>query len=139
MKRFHQYLINISNIHKKRSQTSFVELGLTPGQPKIIDALGKIDGCAQKDLAAFCELEPATVTNILSHMEKKDYIVRTPEVTEGGKRIMTVHLTKKGHSVQNQVIDICNDMENICFQNFTVEEKEQCLSYLDRIYCNIKR
>ncbi len=51
MKRFHQYLINIFHIHEKKSQLVFRELGLSKGQPKMIEILSHQEGCSQKELA----------------------------------------------------------------------------------------
>lgn len=137
MKRFHQYLINIFHIHEKKSQLVFKELGLSKGQPKMIELLSHQEGCAQKDLAESCSIEPATVTSLLSNMVAKELVYKEPLVQENGVRIQRIFLTPKGHKIANSVNKIVDQMETISFQGFSSEEKEQCLFYLDRIFQNL--
>ena len=47
------------------------ELGLSVGQPKILGFLARHDGCMQKDLAAMCDIEPATISRLLDKMDKR--------------------------------------------------------------------
>ena len=56
---------------------------LTAGQPKVLDYLGKHNGCIQKSIATGCQIEPATLTGILSRMEEKKLIIR--QTKDGNK------------------------------------------------------
>lgn len=47
-------------------------LGLSPGQPKILECLARLGECNQKTIAQFCEIEQATVGSILLRMERTD-------------------------------------------------------------------
>ncbi len=138
MKRFHQYLINIFHMHEKKSQMVFRELGLSKGQPKMIEILSHQEGCSQKDLARSCSIEPATVTSLLNKMMDKDLVYKEPLLQENGIRIQQIFLTEKGHDIAEGVEDIVNEMEQVSFQGFTEEEKKQCLSYLERIFENLE-
>ena len=137
-KRFHKLLIGTLNAHFKRNQSQFMELGLTPGQPKILERLKEIDGCMQKELAAACEIEPATITSILPAMEKKGLISRESKVYSSGKRSLSVTLTENGHLMERKVAKIINEVEELSFKGFTEEEKNVFLSMLERVYENIK-
>ncbi len=138
MKRFHQYLINIFHIHEKKSQLVFRELGLSKGQPKMIEILSHQEGCSQKELAKSCSIEPATVTSLLNKMIEKDLVYKKPLLQENGIRIQQIFLTEKGHNIADGVQSIVNEMEQVSFQGFSQEEKEQCLSFLDRIFENLQ-
>ncbi|MCI8791309.1 MAG: MarR family transcriptional regulator [Eubacterium sp.] len=138
MKRFHQYLINIFHIHEKKSQLVFRELGLSKGQPKMIEILSHQEGCSQKELAKSCSIEPATVTSLLNKMIDKDLVYKKPLLQENGIRIQQIFLTEKGHNIADGVQSIVNEMEQVSFQGFSQEEKEQCLSFLDRIFENLQ-
>lgn len=138
MKRFHQYLINIFHMHEKKSQMVFRDLGLSKGQPKMIEALSQQEGCAQKELAKSCSIEPATVTSLLNKMTEKELVYRKPLLLENGIRIQQIFLTEKGHNIAEGVKNIVDEMEQISFQGFSNEEKKQCLSYLDRIFHNLQ-
>ena len=52
------------------------ELGLSVGQPKILGFLTRHDGCMQKELAAMCDIEPATISRLLDKMEADGLISR---------------------------------------------------------------
>lgn len=138
MKRSHQYLINIFHIHEKKSQLVFRELGLSKGQPKMIEILSHQEGCSQKELAKSCSIEPATVTSLLNKMIDKDLVYKKPLLQENGIRIQQIFLTEKGHNIADGVQSIVNEMEQVSFHGFSQEEKKQCLSFLDRIFENLQ-
>ena len=71
-------------------------LGLTPGQPKVLDYLIDHEGHDQKTIAAYCEIEPATVGSILLGMEDAGLIVRRQH--PGNRRSLFVYLTEKGRA-----------------------------------------
>lgn len=138
MDRFHQFLINIFHLHEKKSQQGFKRLGLSKGQPKMIEMISGNNGCSQKLLAESCSIEPATVTSILANMVNKDLVYKVPELQENGIRIQRVYLTEKGICIADEVEKIVDDMEEISFSGFTLEERAECLGYLKRIFENLK-
>lgn len=138
MKLFHNYLIQLYNLHKKKNMSYFATLGLTQGQPKVIEILYRNNGCSQKFLADACELQKATMTSLLKKMESDNLIHREKNVIENGIRITKVFLTDKGLDLASTIIDSVINVEADCFKNFTIEEKAQCFEYLERIYINLK-
>lgn len=66
-------------------------LGLSPGQPKILECLIQNGEVNQKAIASSCEIEPATVGSILSRMER-DGLVRRRQ-RNGDRRSLYVSLT----------------------------------------------
>lgn len=137
-KRFHKLLIGTQNVHYKKSISQFSTLGLSPGQPKILEKLKQLESCTQKELAKACEVEPATITSILPGMEKNGLIKREAIVYEVGKRAISVSLTEKGKAMEEEVARIFDEVEELSFRGFTEDEKELFLSLLERIYTNIK-
>ncbi|WP_078555947.1 MarR family winged helix-turn-helix transcriptional regulator [Bacillus alkalicellulosilyticus] len=137
-KRFHKLLVGTSNLHYRKSTSQFSALGLSPGQPKILETLIDLEGCMQKELAEACEVEPATITSILPGMEKNDLIKRETIVNAPGKRALSVRLTEKGKAMEREVATIFHDVEEECFRGFTEEEKETFLSLLERVHNNMK-
>lgn len=86
---------------------------LSPGQPKILDYLGLHDGSVQRQIAHGCQIDPATLTGLLSRMEEKQLIERR---TEGGnRRSFHVYLTPLGWEKQRKVMEIFkNCEEEVC-------------------------
>lgn len=138
MKLFHHYLIQLYNLHKKKNMNYFATLGLTQGQPKVIEILYRNNGCSQKFLADACELQKPTISSLLKKMESDNLIYRKKNVIENGIRITKVFLTDKGMDFASKVIDSVIDIETKCFENFTTEEKSLFFEYLERIYINLK-
>ncbi len=52
-------------------------IGLSTGQPKILEYLSRQDSRMQKDIAAALDIEPATVSQILYNMEQAGLIKRS--------------------------------------------------------------
>lgn len=72
------------------------ELGLTSGQPKVLDYLQDNDGAMQKDIAQGCHIEPSSLSTILNGMEKAGLIERK---TPGENRRTTcIYLTDEGRA-----------------------------------------
>ena len=136
-KKFHKLLIGTHNSHYKMSISQFSALGLSPGQPKILEMLKQLEGCTQKELAKACDVEPATITSILPNMEKSDLIKREAIVYDAGKRAFRVSLTEKGKAMEGEVTRIFDEIEALSFKGFTEEEKEIFLSLLERVNRNI--
>ena len=69
-------------------------LGLSPGQPKILECLALHGECEQKTIAEYCEIEPATAGNILTRMEAAGLVIRRNR--PGNRRSLYVSLTDRG-------------------------------------------
>lgn len=133
---FHKLLGGIANAHRKHAGEGIAKNGLTRGQPMLLDMLVKYDGCNQKLIAEKCQLEPATITSILSLMEKSGLVERRslPE----DKRVMTVHLTQKGRDAHERVSEVfLREQEEVCFAGFTPKEREEAIAVLRRIHRNL--
>jgi len=76
----------------------FSKVGITEGQPKILDLLSVDDGCIQREITNNCNIEPATVTSLLCIMEKTELIYRKQDPKD--KRVLKVFLTEKGKMAQ---------------------------------------
>ncbi len=137
--RLHHYILRLYNVHKKVSFAKFADLSLSQGQPKIIEILLYNDGCAQKDLAEACELKAATMSCLLKKMEGDGLIYRKPETLKSGVHIIRVYLTDEGKRLAGRILECVDGVEEQCFSGFSAEEKAAFISYLDRIYANLKK
>ena len=129
--------MKLKRVHRKRCHDEFRKCDISKGQPKILNYLAENDGSIQKDIARNCNIEPATVTSILSTMEKAGFIERRLNTSD--RRIINVYLTEKGKITQkNSQRAIC-EIEKECFRDFTQEEKEQAKSFFERMYNNLSK
>src|SRR5690625_5369726 len=121
---FHKLINQPVNAHFKRSTNQLAELGLSSGQPKVLERLVGIEGCMQKELAEACEVEPATMTSILPNMEKQGLIKRVPTTQNSGTRALSVFLTEKGKAKEREVAHIVSDVETSSLTGFSQEAKD---------------
>lgn len=77
------------------------------------------------------------MTIILSNMEKKDLIFKETAHVSGGKRAFAIFLTDRGRKMVDSVNKIVSDVEDKAFAGFTELEREQLVSYLDRLGHNL--
>ena len=133
----HMTFIRLNKAHRKRCHEEFTRVGLSPGQPKILDFLIENDGCIQRELSESCNIEPATVTSILGIMEKSELIYRTQNSKD--KRVLNVFLTDKGKDAQGEVERIFKLIDEECFEGFSEDEKLHTIQILNRLWENIIR
>jgi DNA-binding MarR family transcriptional regulator len=110
-------------------------LGLSPGQPKVLEFLKFHDGSEQKNIAKACEIEPATVTNILLRMEEANLIER--KQLNGNRRSLHVFLTEQGKVMTEKVSEIFNEVRKEAFNGFTKEEQEETFRLLQKMLDNL--
>lgn len=89
------YLLMKTHAHINRLILSqAAAIGLSPGQPKILECLLLNGECNQKAIAENCEIEQATVGSILSRMERDGLVCRSQR--DGNRRSLYVSLTPQG-------------------------------------------
>jgi len=109
--------------------------GLSPGQPKILSYLIHHDGCLQKELASSCDIEPATVSKVLTGMEEAGLIQRRCSCQD--KRAVTVMITEKGRAASECMHQHFEELDEQQLKGFSEEEADQLKDYLTRIYHNM--
>lgn len=117
---------------QKALVTSVKDTGLTSGQPKVLDYLKNHNGAVQKDIAAGCHIEPASLTAILNGMETKGLIER--RLCPDNHRFYNVYLTETGRLYVGRLENEFDTIEYYALQNFSEADKEQLIEYLSRIY-----
>ena len=126
------YLLMANHLMVQKSLIASVkDTGLTPGQPKVLDYLRHHDGTVQKEIAANCHIEPASLTTILNGMEAKGLIQR--RLCPDNHRFYNVYLTELGLTYVERLENEFDTIESHALQNFSETEKEQLIEYLSRI------
>ena len=130
-------LLSASAAHQKSCWGDFRKLELSPGQPKVLSRLRYQEGYLQKELAALCHVEPATMVVLLSNMEKRGLIRKEVDHVSGGKRAFRIYLTEEGRRLAEQVDRVVEEIEEKGFTGFSEEEKDQLISLLGRLTENL--
>ncbi len=131
----HGSLIKLNKTHRKMAKREFQKVDLTEGKPKLLDYIINNPGCSQREIATCCKIEPATATSILSSMEKEELIYR--ERNPKDKRILNVYLTQKGTETQKKVEKVFLELDEMCFDGFSQEERIDAINILNRLYENL--
>lgn len=136
MNTLHYYLMADHSLFHKALFASIKPTGLTSGQPKVLDYLSWHNGAVQKDIAAGCCIEPATLTVLLNSMEKQNLLER--KTSEDNRRSYHIFLTPRGKELSEIIRQEFAAIEYKALDGFTSEEKQLLNTYLDRIYTNMK-
>ncbi len=105
-------------------------LGLSPGQPKILEFLARHGEHEQKAIAAYCEIEPATAGSILWRMENAGLIVRRNH--PDNRRSLYVSLTPEGARMARTVEKIFAEAEAQVTAGLSPEERATLARLLER-------
>lgn len=97
-------------------------LGLSPGQPKILEFLAEYGEHEQKAIAEYCEIEPATAGSILLRMESAGLVTRRNH--PDNRRSLYVSLTPEGKQMAQKVLQIFAAAEDQVTAGLTGEERE---------------
>lgn len=120
----------------KTAVQSFEDAGISRGQPRVLDYLIEHDGCIQREIAACFNFNPASVSSVLSTMERDGYIER--RAPKGDRRAQQVFLTPLGREKQQTVQSIHERTDEVCFDGFSAEELELFESMLERVMQNLQ-
>lgn len=133
----HCSLIRLTKIHRKMAKKEFQKVNLTEGKPKLLDFIISNPGCSQRKIASCCKIEPATATSILAAMEKEELIYR--ERNQNDRRILNVFLTEKGIEAQKKVEKVFLELDEVCFDGFSKQERIDAINTLNRLYENLSK
>ncbi|HID90050.1 MAG TPA: MarR family transcriptional regulator, partial [Anaerolineae bacterium] len=106
-------LAEICRLRHRRVHAFLRSLGLHKGQPSLLRALWEQEGLTHTDLARRLCVQPATITKMVSRMEKAGFLERRPDPSD--QRISRVYLTPSGRAIQE-------DVENGRFDPVTMVE-----------------
>jgi DNA-binding MarR family transcriptional regulator len=116
---------------RKISYRAQNELGLTSGQPKVLDCLLDYEGSDQKTIASICEIEQATLGSILTRMEDKGLIERRKKT--GNRRSLFVYFTEYGRDVAEKMRVIFEEEDRNSTEILSAEECELLNKMLEKI------
>lgn len=87
---------------------------LRTGEPKILEFLAEHESCEQKEIAAGCNLDSASVTGILRRMEARNLVKR--ETRNGNRRSLYVSMTEYGKEMDKDVEETFTFVDNLAIK-----------------------
>ncbi|MCD8338398.1 MAG: MarR family transcriptional regulator [Lachnospiraceae bacterium] len=131
MESLHYLLMKSHTMLQRNIISEAAKIGLTSGKPKVLDYLLEHDGSDQKTIAAYCEIEPATVGSILLRMENIGLIERRQK--PGNRRSLFVYLTEAGTKAALEMRTVFEEEDHLAAENLSAEELQQLKEMLARI------
>lgn len=133
MENLHYLLMKSHAMLSRKILSEAGKIGLTPGQPKVLDFLIKYGETDQKTIAAYCEIEQATVGSILLRMENAGLVKRRQK--DGNRRSLYVSLTELGTEKAEKLMEIFKNAEKEASSCLTEQELNNLDEMLSKI-CN---
>lgn len=134
---FHTLLMLNYTYFQKEIYEKVKPLGLTMGQPKILDYLSSHDGANQKEIAMACNIEPGSLTSLLNRMEDRGIIIR--KILNNNRRTYHIFLTEKGKELQLAVSKAFVELETQALAGIREEDKELFMNIFSQINDNLKK
>lgn len=135
MESLHYLLMKSHSVMQRKIYSEAQKLGLTSGQPKILDYLYEHEGSDQKTIAGYCEIEPATIGSILLRMEQKGLIERRQK--NGNRRSLYVYLTDTGKEICIKMHDIFRQADEQAISGISPEKIQEVKNILTEICRNL--
>src|SRR5581483_1908302 len=112
------------------------ELGLTPSQYGVLQALMRMDKASSADLARACFVTPQAMTGLVAGLERQGLITRKPRRSS---RVIEATVTARGRRVFDEATERVELIEAELTANLSDEEVEQLRSLLERCVDAIER
>ncbi len=128
-------LFRAFHTHWRVSNARLQKRGITPGQPKVLGFLERNDGCIQRELAQHCCFQAASVSGVLSSMEREGLIRREQDPTD--RRVLRVHITDKGRCMGEFCRQVMEELDEAAMAGFSPQERQLAAELLRRIGDNL--
>lgn len=109
-----------------------MELGLFPGQPKILECLIEQEGQTPKEIGKHCALDKSTVTSLLNKMEQRRLILRETQISD--RRSVQIFLTEEGREKARKVKEICKEVDDLALKHIPPEKQTELLQLLNDVF-----
>ncbi len=110
-------------------------IDLTKQQWVVLKILNDKDGKPQNELAFITSRDKASLTRLLSVMEKKNLVARIPSKTD--KRVNQIYLTTKGKNIFEKTKPIIKTIIDILQYDLTEEEIHSTIDVMKKIQHNL--
>ncbi|MFX1574206.1 MAG: MarR family winged helix-turn-helix transcriptional regulator [Promethearchaeota archaeon] len=108
---------------------------INPAQGRVMFPLWRQDNISFHELRKKTLLSKATLSHMLDKLEEAGYIKRIP--SQKDKRTINIQLTEKSKKLMNRYLQVSNEMKEIFYKDFTVNEIDEFEDNLRRLLNNL--
>ncbi len=122
---------------EKRVNNGMREIKLTFSQVSVLRTLSNASGCqmSMKELEKALHVAQSTTARIVQNMERNGLVDSFGDASD--KRVKYIRLTEKGKILNEAAQQRKDADEAAMFSGFSEEEKQMCLSMLERVKRNL--
>lgn len=128
-------MAQVCRLHHGRAHALLEALGLYRGQPALLHIVAHNEGISHSDIAARLHVTAATVSKMVSRMEKNGVLLTRSD--PGDQRVSRVHLNEGGRALLRAAESQLAQLEAETFAGFSLDDREQMQDYLSRIRDNL--
>ncbi len=111
--------------------------GFSRGEfPFLVRLLKKGDGVSQKEICEDVMISKSTTSKMVNKLEQEGYLRMEKDPED--KRVKRIYLTEKKEEIEGIINEIDQEVDDIMFKNFSEEEKNHYIGYLERILENVE-
>ena len=135
-KEIREAMLRMEAARKRILHPYFQKLGLTPGQPRILNKLFEKDHVSQRELADRCSMDVATLSRSLDKLEEAGYVSRLKH--PDCRRSFLIVLTEEGRKKAGEVHENFNRIDERIWNGIEEKRMEDFLSCAERIIRNLE-
>lgn len=135
-KEIREAMLAMEGARKRLLHPYFQKLGLTPGQPRILNKLYEQDGITQKKLADRCGMDVATVSRSLDKLEEAGWLVRQKD--PDCRRSFLIVLTETGRQKAGEVHENFKRIDEQIWKDIDEKEMMDFLACAEKIIRNLE-
>lgn len=133
---FHMRLFRAFHAQRAYLRPRIAELGMGPGQPKLVTYVAAHGPSTQREIADFFETDPGTVSRMLDALERAGFVTSCPGQD---RRTKALALTERGLAAARAWDECCDEEQDAMLAGFSPEERERFADYLERAHANLCR
>jgi len=127
-------LAQAAHAYRVRAGSHLARIALHPGQEALLKALGNDDGMSMSDLAARLNVQPPTVTKMISRLAAQDYVERRQSAGDG--RQAHVFLTERGRQAIDMIDKVWKRIEKDALAGIEDKDRKRLRKLLRQIERN---
>jgi DNA-binding MarR family transcriptional regulator len=135
---YKRIVMRIEKFHLVRRillQKSNMDFPLYPGQLHLLEFVNNHKGCTQAEVAEHLMISPASVALSTKRMEKSGLLEK--RIDADNLRVRRLYVTEKGIHFSRRCRETLDEMDQVMFRDFTREELNTLIDFLDKIYSNL--
>lgn len=128
-------IADVARLHRNRTASLLADIGLHPGQEKVLKALVERDGRAMGDLAAELGVQAPTVTKMISRLAAGGLVLRRQEPSDG--RQARVFLTEAGRERAERIDRVWKALDRQTLAGLDAKDRKRLKKLLKRVRDNL--